>query len=138
GMGGGDIEEDRCNACRWSETSEGYPDAARELCDAEQDGEPSARADALAACLRIFDVGPAAADKNDGDHQAKQQQSEIGEAGKLGKHADSADIKTTPIRLKVIVSNPRVASGFNHEGYEGTRRKSSRIPPSVDRVLRGS
>src|SRR5438552_7689251 len=99
---------------------------------------PSAQADALAACLRIFDVGPAAADKNDGDHQAKQQQSEIGEAGKLGKHADSADIKTTPIRLKVIVSNPRVASGFNHEGYEGTRRKSSRIPPSVDRVLRGS
>src|SRR2546427_8099752 len=71
-------------------------------------------------------------------HQAKQQQSEIGEAGKLGKHADSADIKTTPIRLKVIVINPRVASGFNHEGYEGTRRKSSRIPPSVDRVLRGS
>jgi hypothetical protein len=56
--------------------------------DAEQDGEPFAHADALAACLRIFEIGPTAADKDNAGHQAKQQESEIGEAGKLGKHAE--------------------------------------------------
>jgi hypothetical protein len=57
------------------------PRPAGDLCDAEQDGEPFAHADALAACLRIFEIGPTAADKDNAGHQAKQQESEIGEAG---------------------------------------------------------
>lgn len=77
-------------------TPEAHAQAAGELCYAEQHGEPFAHANALAAPLRIFEIGPAAADKNDGDHQAKQQQSEIGETGKLGKHADSGDLRVRP------------------------------------------
>lgn len=61
--------------------------------DPRIESEAFAHADALTTLGRIFDVTPAAGEKNNADHQPKQKQSEISEAVELREHETHSSVE---------------------------------------------
>jgi len=80
-LDGAEHDEDETESGELGEDSEGDAQAAGDFGDAEEDGEGLGHPDAFGAGGGIFKVGVAAGDKDESDHEAQQQEAEVGEAG---------------------------------------------------------
>lgn len=95
-LDGAEHDEDEADGGDLGEDAEGNSEGAGHLADAENDGESLAHSDAAGAGFGIFQVAVAAGGEDKSDHQADQQEAEIGEAGELGEHEASSQVELPP------------------------------------------
>src|ERR1700689_3806181 len=88
-LDGTEANEDEADGGKLSQDTEGYAEAAGQFGASQKDSETLAHANVFAAGCRFGGVAPAALHEDGGDHQPKQEKSEVGVLGKLRENVQS-------------------------------------------------